>query len=99
MKVVDAPLGGCNLDLADLRQIVLVIKAIPKDVAEVSQRPLQCVGCSLLLCLLECRRFALAILYLPIPDILYCINRLSTNAVASYLMICPIPQGYSACDR
>lgn len=70
MQIPSIPLTRRNLHLGHLLQILLIIQTIPQHIPEIPQRPLQRISRSLLFRLLKCRRLALAVLNMPVPDVL-----------------------------
>ena len=70
IQVVCSPFRRTGFDFGHPRKIVFVVDAVAKEVAEISQSPLQSISCSLLLCFLESSRPALAILDMAISDVL-----------------------------
>jgi hypothetical protein len=67
----------------DFGKVVLVVDAVSQHVAEVAQRPLQGVCCSFLLGLLERGSLPLAVLDMPIPNILQKIVFISAKGLLS----------------
>jgi len=84
MKTINIKLCRCHLHLGDFGEIRLVIDAVTQYIAKIAKSALQGICRPLLLCLLEGRSFALAILNVAIPDI---------------LMERTIPQGHADNDR
>jgi hypothetical protein len=70
----------CKLYLSHLRHVVLIIDAISKKVAKVPQSSFQPIGGALFLCFFKGGRFAFAILYVAIPNILLTLNMGPTPA-------------------
>lgn len=59
-----------DLDLRNLRKILLIVYTIPQDVPKIAKRPLQRICGSFFLSFLESSGFTLAILDMAISDIL-----------------------------
>lgn len=70
VQIICIPFRRRDLDLLYFRKVIFVVQTISQYVAKVPQCSLQCICCSLLLCLLKGRCFALAVLNVPVSDVL-----------------------------
>jgi hypothetical protein len=71
MQTIHVPSRRLHFDLCDFLQVALIVEAVSKDVAKISQCSFQRIGGSLLLGLFKGSGLALAILDLTIANILH----------------------------